>query len=414
MRLKEIAKRWLILYWINAKLKCYALKKERSRLINEYERKAKINGFSYEEKKAVDVFRRNHRGYCPNFVPPLPGALRVFWIGADRSQDESGFLQALERLCKVTIFYNVEGSYGLWPGNPSDKEASSLASIRKANDDQMLLQIEQAIALQGVDLLIGQMWAGLISKEALSKVHEMGIPIINISMDDRLPGNWSIKDNIKMGSVGLGPSLDMVLTTSPESCIWYGVEGYPSIFWPLASDPGVYSPSTSSKRDIDVLFIGNKYGVRGQIVNYLQNNGVKVDCYGRGWPNGYANSEQMASLSKRAKIILGVGTVGHCQNVYTLKLRDFDAPMSGAMYLTHRNPDLCQLYAEGKEIECYEYPKEALNKIRFYLEHPIDLARIAKCGHEKALDRDTWDKRLLTTFQHLGLLQANTVAITKL
>ncbi len=84
------------------------------------------------------------------------------------------------------------------------------------------------------------------------------------------------------------------------------------------------------------------------------------------------------------------------------------------MYLTHRNPDLCQLYEEGKEIECYEYPKEALNKIRFYLENPIDLARIAKCGHDKALDRDTWDKRLLTTFQQLGLLQTNTVAITKL
>jgi len=226
-------------------------------------------------------------------------------------------------------------------------------------------------------------------------------------MDDRLPEHWTHNGDIRLGSVGLAHGLDMVLTTLPETCLWYGVDGCPALFWPLASDPGVFTPEEGAPRDIDVLFIGNKYGVRSKIVRYLEKYGVKVDCYGRGWPNGYVNAEQMAALSKRARIILGVGTVGHCQDVYTLKLRDFDAPMSGALYLTHRNPDLCQLYSETEEFECYTTPKEALNKIRFYLEHPTDLARVAKNGQRKALASYTWDQRFLTTFEQLGLLHSN-------
>jgi spore maturation protein CgeB len=117
------------------------------------------------------------------------------------------------------------------------------------------------------------------------------------------------------------------------------------------------------------------------------------------------NVEQMASLSKRAQIILGVGLVGYALDVYTLKLRDFDAIMSGALYLTHRNPDLCQLFCEGEEIEYYDTPKEALKKIRFYLDHPEDLVKVAKNGQQKSLSRHTWDKRLFTTFEMLGVLQ---------
>jgi len=405
MNWKEALKKLPLLYWINAKFKCYELKRDQSRLKREYEANAASSGFSYDADKAVEEFKRRHRRYRPAYVSVNSGSLRVFWVGASQSQDESGFIQALQRLSRVTIFYNITAQYGLWFGNVAEQNTASFAEIRQANDQALLHQIVQAMEKDGIDLVIGQMWAGQISKEALSKVQAMGIPVINISMDDRLPVHWTSQGDVRLGSVGLAPSLDMVLTTSPETCLWFGVEGCPALYWPLASDPGVFAPAEGVVRDIDVLFIGNRYGVRGQIIRYLERHGVTVDCYGRGWANGYVNAEQMAALSKRARIILGVGAVGHCQDAYTLKLRDFDAPMSGAMYLTHRNPDLCELYSEGKEIECYTTPKEALNKIRYYLEHPVELAQIAKSGHQKALTRDTWDQRLLTTFEQLGLLQ---------
>lgn len=407
MNWRETAKKWPPLYWINAKLKCYQLKRDQSRLKRKYEAKAVSSDFSYDAYKAVEEFKRRHRLYQPNFVAAPFGSLRVFWVGTHKDQDESGFLQALRRLANVTVFHNIEGEYGIWSGNATEPGSSTFAEIRQANDEALLQQITQAHAEGGVDVLLGQMWASRISKESLARVQRMGIPVINISMDDRLPAHWASQDNVRLGSVGLAPSLDMVLTTSPETCLWFGLEGCPALYWPLASDPLVFAPAESALRDIDVLFIGNKYGIRGSTIRYLEKHGVKVDCYGDGWPNGYVNADRMAALSKRARIILGVGAVGHCKDVYTLKLRDFDAPMSGAMYLTHRNPDLCRLYREGEEIECYTTPKEALNKIKFYFKNPKDIARVANNGHQKALIRDTWDQRLSTTFEQLGLLQPN-------
>jgi spore maturation protein CgeB len=404
---KEIAKKWPMLYWVNAKLKCFYLKRDLARLAFEYESKAASSGFSYDAENAVDEFKRRHQRYRDGYAPVPYGALRVFWVGTNQSQDESGFLQALNRLAKVTVFYNIEGKYGSWSGNAKTLESSTFGEIRRINDEMLLKQVVQAQAEEGIDVLLGQMWAHRISKEALGKVQSMGIPVINISMDDRLPTHWSKSEGVRLGSVGLVEGLDMVLTTSPETCLWYGTEGAGALFWPLASDPRVFAPVDSAVRDIDVLFIGNKYGVRDKIVHHIESCGVKVDCYGGGWPNGYVNAEQNTALSKRARIILGVGTVGHCPDVYTLKLRDFDALMTGALYITHRNPDLCRIFKEGEEMECYESPQEAAEKIHYYLDHHVERDRIGRMGQKKAMAQHNWDDRLGSTFRRLGLLQSN-------
>lgn len=402
MNIKELLKKNRLLYSFNAQIKRYTLKKDLVKLSNKYNAKAQLSGFKYDANEVVKEFKRRCQNYDPSFVPREAGELRIFWIGANQSQDESGFLQALKRISRVSVFQNIMNEYGIWNGNDGHRMAA-WDEVRSANDEALLSQINRAQATDGIDVLLGQMWAHLISKEALAQVQSMGIPTINISMDDRLPIHWARKKGIRHGSVGLAPSLDMVLTTSSETCLYYGLECCPALFWPLASGPDMFKPAPDAIRDIDVLFIGNKYGIRGKIVRYLEKRGIRVNCYGAGWLNGYVNAEQNAALSKRARIILGVGTVGHCTDVYTLKLRDFDAMLTGALYITHRNPDLCMLFQEGEEIECYTTPQQAYEKIRYYLDHPEECERIGRLGQKKALLRDTWDERLGSTFRVLGL-----------
>lgn len=405
MRLKAIAKDFKLLFWVNSKFKSYQLKRDLARLAHDYNSKAAAKNLAYDAQDAVAEFKRRHRIYNPNFSARALGNFRVFWVGTSQSQDESGFLQALRRICTVTVFTDINGEYGIWGGDPNAVKVPSFGEIREANAGRLLGQVAHTQKEQGIDLLLGQMQARLMPKEALISVQAMGIPVINISMDDRLPGLWSHLDGVHLGSVGLSPGVDMTLTTSPETCLWFSVDNCPALFWPLASDPGVYAPSSGEVRDIDVLFIGNKYGVRGEIISYLERRGVAVDCYGEGWPNGHACAEKMTSLSKRARIILGVGTVGYCKDVYTLKLRDFDALMTGALYLTHRNPDLCRLFKEGKEIECYVSPAEAYAKVRYYLDHPGERVAIGLNGQRAAIPEHTWDSRLTRSFQQLGLLK---------
>lgn len=394
----------------NRLLKARQLRLGLQRLARHYaDLAAARSGWRYDEEAAwaeaqrrITATRKLAEG--PKNCEPKP---RVFWVGSNRDQDESGFLQALRRVATVVEFRNWKGDYGQWYWDDSGRVQLHSPAIAALNDNALKSQIEAALQAGPIDLLLGQMWANFISKEALSLVRQRAIPVVNISMDDRLPDNWGEHEGVRLGAIGLAPACDLVLTTSSETCAWYGAEGCPAVFWPLASDPDVFRPSHGAARDIDVLFIGNKYGIRESIVNVLNQHGIQVACYGSGWPNGPSTAEQSASLFKRARIVLGVGTVGHCHDVFTLKLRDFDAPMSGALYLTHRNPDLGRLYEEGVEIECYTRPQEAARKIKHYLAHPQALATIAAAGHAKAIARDTWTLRLETTFARLGLVQHN-------
>jgi spore maturation protein CgeB len=181
----------------------------------------------------------------------------------------------------------------------------------------------------------------------------------------------------------------------------YEFHGSPALYWPLASDPDLFKPA--AVRDIDVSFIGNKYGARGRIVSALQQAGIKVEAYGKGWPNGSATSSESAEIFGRSKIVLGIGTIGHSEDMVTLKLRDFDATMAGAMYITHRNPDLLEIFAEGVEIECYSSEKEAVRKIKHYLAHPEACARLGERAASKARGSHTWTQRLESVFSLLGV-----------
>lgn len=402
---KNIAKKSSLLNWVNSKFKSYELKRELAFLSQYYDYKATISDFTYNEESAIEHFKCRHLKYRPDFIPVPKGELHVFWVGTNKDQDESGFLQALHYLTKVSVFHNIKGNYGSWSGDETTCGVTGFFEVRRANDEALLNQINQARTNGRIDLLIGQMWAHRISKDALKAIQALGIPVINIAMDDRLPRHWSTQHGVRLGAIGLGSGVDMTLTTCKEVCKWYGVEGFPSIYWPLASDPVLFKPAHDMVRDIDVLFIGNKYGVRAKIISALERYNIRVQCYGDGWINGYVNSEQNIALSRRARIILGVGTVGHCDDVYTLKLRDFDAMMTGALYLTHRNPDLCRIFNEGEEIEYYETVNEAASKIRYYLNHPVERERIGRNGQLKAIADHSWIKRIESTFLKLNLLK---------
>jgi spore maturation protein CgeB len=404
-RAKEILRQCPPVAAANRMHKASQLRAGLHRLASGYERLAARTGFVYSEERAIAEFRLRLSGLQRNREAPAVGELRIFWVGANRDQDESGLLQALRRIGNVTAFRNWQGGYGQWYWDARGHVRTYDPAIVSRNDGCLVSQVTEAHRTNPLDLLMGQMWANYLSSGALAAVRDLNIPVVNVSMDDRLPENWRSEAGVRLGAIGLAAISDMVLTTSSEACVWYGLEGGRALSWPLASDASVFAPAPGTARDIDVLFIGNKYGIRAKLVQGLAARGVAVACYGVGWPNGPSTAEQSAALFKRAKIVLGIGTVGHCDDVFTLKLRDFDAPMSGALYVTHRNPDLAKLYREGVEIECYSTIAECAQKIHHYLSHPAELSRIADAGQATALARDTWYDRLETTFSQLHLLK---------
>ena len=395
-KLKEIP----LVYELNARIKSFHLKRSIKKLTKHYDNCYRKQSISYEERSTINEFKNRHLKMQPDFLPKKSGELNIFWVGASRAQDESGFLQALKRLGNVEEFYNIDGEYGpLY-----EKSGLDWLKVREANDDSLLKQVTKASLNGDIDILIGQMWAHIFSENALLRIRALGIPIINIAMDDRLPDLWLKKDGYRMGSVGLGSGVDLTLTTAPEACRWYAVEKMPALFWPLASDEKLFLNENNSNKDINILFIGNRYGIRGKLIDYLKRRGIQVSCYGKGWENGFVDADENIRLSKSALIILGIGVVGHTSDVYTLKLRDFDALMTGALYITHRNPDLLKLFKEGVHLECYKDAEELYTKLSFYIKNPKKCFEIGKNGNQIARKKHTWDHRLFSTLKKLGLL----------
>lgn len=406
--IKAQLKRYDIFRRTNAAVKASALRVQRARIRASYERRARVADVHYDPAAVPRRLteRLTARGIRPQSIPTHPG---VLWVGADLQQDRGGFLQSLERHAQTTTFYRANNEYGILVKSADGEIRRGDPDVIRYNDDQLLRLVNDRLRNgPPLHVVMGQMWAHLVSVRALESVQQLGLVTINVAMDDRLPLHWqSFQGHLLGGAVGLKSGLDLILTTSPECCLWYEVEGALSQWWPLASDPAVFAPAPEAEKVHDISFVGSRYGVRDTLVQALLDAGVRVSAYGPGWPAGPIPADQVADVFARSKIILGIGTVAHTKSVYTLKLRDFDATMAGALYITHRNHDLEPLFEEGKEIEYYESASELVRKVKFYLANPERRAELARNGRARALRDHTWDTRLSELF---AMLRGESVA----
>jgi len=383
---KTTLKRISLFYALNAHLKSIQTRARYDRIQRYYQRAGNGKGAEHRATVALGPDMDNlRRQLAPGAVP------RVLYVCSDYDQDSSGLLPSLERWAKVEVFRLPHVAYKWGDG------------ARESNGRQIIAMARSILAQGPLHLLLGQMWNFNVPWQALAEVRRMGAAVANICMDDR-HAFWRSKENGEWtGSAGLIPGLDLALTAAPEVVRWYAAEGLPALFWPEASDPAVFHPMDLPQVH-DVCFVGGNYGIRAQIVRTIEKKGIHVTCYGSGWPNGRIATEEMPKLFAQSKIVLGVGTIGHCSDFYALKLRDFDAAMSGSMYLTHANPDLYNLFDVGKEIVCYRTPEECAELCAYYLAHEAERERIARAGLERARRDHTWDARFQMLFKTLDLL----------
>lgn len=397
--IKQLLKKNKLIFNANAKYKAFKMKKDIVELEKKYSRiiNDDIYNLSLNEKKIQELVLNKLKSRIGEIKKRKKGELRIFWVGTNYHQDNSGFLQALSDFGEVICFYNIKGEYGLEkPRTKYDK------NVIENNSKCLINQIKNVSNSRKIDILLGQMLANNISVNTLKEIQDMGIITVNIAMDDRLPNLWETYKGITMGSIGLSEGLDLVLNTSPECCVRYLYNGCAAIYWPLASNSKIFKPS--KEKDIDVSFIGSKYGIREKIVKAIEKKGIKVSAYGPGWPNGPVSYEESAEIYGRSKIILGIGTIGYTTDIFTLKLRDFDATMSGAFYITHRNPDLTKIFKEGIDVEYYSDENEAAEKVNYYLKNEALREKIAHNGYQKALKHHNWQDRFMKLFNFLQLI----------
>ena len=86
-----------------------------------------------------------------------------------------------------------------------------------------------------------------------------------------------------------------------------------------------------------------------------------------------------------------------------IKGRNFEISGCGSFCLTEYADDLERYYEIGREVECFSSSNEAVEKIRYYLEHGAEREEIARAGHERTLRDHTYEKRFVEIFKTIGL-----------
>jgi len=112
----------------------------------------------------------------------------------------------------------------------------------------------------------------------------------------------------------------------------------------------------------------------------------------------------------QSRLSLGFATAGDshraARRLTHLRLREFEAPMSGALYLTEEQPVLGEYFTPGTEVLTYIDRDDLLDKACYYLAHQEQAERIRRAGYERARREHTWQQRFAELFATLGLRAA--------
>ncbi len=325
---------------------------------------------------------------------------------------------------------------------------------RPALVESLLRQIEAEHRRRPIDLFFSYFYSACITPEAVAHIRGMGIATCNFYCNAAHQFDL-IRD--------IAPAYDFCLVTERFRLADYKAIGANPIYCQEAANPNVYHPR-DVPRDLGVVFLGQCYGERPAYIARLVRAGVPVRVWGPGWltprdprtaserwlyrlqllasregirtalgklrrgsrpagdkaaqgvalPPGVAgpplSDREMVEMYSRAKITLGFSAVGDAlpgtERVLQVRLRDFEAPMSGAFYLVEYMPELEEFFEPGKEIACYRDAGELVALARYYLEHDDERERIRQAGYRRALAEHTWQKRLSTSLAAMGLAGA--------
>lgn len=184
-------------------------------------------------------------------------------------------------------------------------------------------------------------------------------------------------------------------------------------------------PKTRVKPAYDVTFVG-KYKVHDQDQTAYREDGERRDaalnrvaklCKRRGWTfglfgwgwdkhptlsrfaGGLLTQEQMVQTYHASRIVLNPGwTSDPGDPVPQTKLRHFEVPGAGAFQLTNANPELGELFEEGKEVGFFNDNDDLCDKIAYYLKNDKQRQAIADAGYARAHREHTLDHRVRTLF----------------
>jgi spore maturation protein CgeB len=323
--------------------------------------------------------------------------------------------------------------------------------LRALFSERLLNKFRKEHMKKPFDLFFAYFKDGMVESSVIDEVRKTGLPTCNFSCNNT--HQFYLVDE-------LSPHFDYNLHSEKAARNKFLAIKANPLWWPMASNPTYFKP-LDLPRSIQASFVGMNYALRARYIAHLLENGIDVQTFGPGWQGGAqtpwrsiakrykflleslltldpikqgtassiladhdfrrslsarfpqnmhppVTDEQLISLYSNSHISLGFLEVynNHDPSSHVtqhLHLREFEAPMSGALYCTGYMDELTEMFEPDKEMLIYHSQHELLEKVVYYLAHPAQAEQVRLAGRKRALAEHTYHDRFRKLFKVLGL-----------
>lgn len=303
-----------------------------------------------------------------------------------------------------------------------------------------------------VDLFLGYLFPEQVDPSAVSAIRAEGIPTVNFFCDN-MREFTSVPAEFR--------NFDLHWVPESEARSMYANAGLPFVYAPMPMwiEPRLrHAPSAESG---GIIFAGSRDDLRDDLLGEAVAAGLDVQIYGSGWDHekqggatprrslflmlrnqlqfirregfhGLAMRETYRARAKRpggwmgrhcnppldgeayfertrhAPVVIGINRCPSFRRPFSdpirySRLRDIEAPMLGACYLTETAPGLEDLYDVGTEIETYGNAAELVEKVGVLMRDPARRLRLRQMGQRRSLEDHALARSLVRISQKLGL-----------
>lgn len=306
-----------------------------------------------------------------------------------------------------------------------------------------------------VDLFLGYLYPGMVESAAVREIQRLGIPCVNFFCDNvrefrKLPETFGC--------------FDLHWVPEYEALSLYERAGFQAVLAPMPCWVKPQQRSADHPESKGVTFIGSHDVLRRHLLGSAISLGTEINIAGSGWKStvgaspptdrprkrfhqtlwnqlgsirrrgliGYAmkferfvrplslpriGGERLLGkvsdldyvrLTQQSSVCLGINRVQtfrhslHCPPTYS-RLRDIEAPMMGACYLTEWTEGLSHFYELGRDIETYRTPEELAEKIRELLADPARRRQLRRAGQRRALEELCFPRTLKKITEAVGI-----------
>lgn len=331
----------------------------------------------------------------------------------------------------VRLEYDLARYKQIIEGNSENKSPDFIHQTQQLFEEELLRQIKLAHNTNPIDMFFSYFSSRIVSPAIIEEIKQLGIVTVN----------WYCNGSYQFHLVEkIAPVYDYSLVPEKFRLPDYKRIGANPIYCQEAANPNVYKPY-DLPLSYDVTFVGQKYGDRPEYIRYLLDHEIDVNVWGPYWQGGGPtiplwrkvgsrvkrflhgteslfptkipagktgpplSDDQLIQMYSRSRISLGFSSVADTTiEIKQVRLRDFEAPMSGAFYMVEYMEELEEFFHIGKEIVCYYDKKDLADKIKYYLSHEQEREIIRQAGMDRARRDHTWQRRFQYCFSQMDEL----------